>query len=305
MKKQPPISTDESAHTFDLHKLQKWMQSVISHVDGIEAGIESEQAQQEIDICSEDVEQVIKRSENLTSIERLGIYGNAYYARLMECLRESFPALEFALGRELFDDFSFGYLQRYPSESYSLGQLGNHFAQYLRETRPDAEQCQAGEVDWPDFLIDLATLEWNIEQVFDGPGAEGLSLLEVEQLGTIPDNQRSNVLLKPVPSLRIFAFQFPVNDYFTEFRKEKQPQIPPPREQFIALTRRHYVVRRLELEPLEYKLLRQILRGDTIGESIESAAATSNNDLPQLADSLHAWFQKWTEAEFFCSADLQ
>lgn len=191
--------------SFDLRQLQQWMQSVITHQHGIRAGIDSEQARGEIDISAEQVEQVIRRSQNLTSIERLEVYGNAYYARLLECLRECFPALAEALGEEVFDEFTFGYLQQYPSESYTLDRLGDHFAQHLQETRPDAIESAEGQVGWPDFLIDLATLEWNIEMVFDGPGIEDQDLLDLDQIQAISHEQWPEAVLQPVPCLRVFT----------------------------------------------------------------------------------------------------
>ncbi len=299
MEKQTAPSDNQLASAFDLRRLQKWMQAVISHSGGIETGIESEEARQEIDVSVGEVERVIERSNNLTSIERLGVYGNAYYARLMECLRESFPALVHALGEEVFDEFSFGYLQQYPSNNYSLCHLGNSFAKHLEQTRPDAQQSEAGTVDWPDFLIDLATFEWNIEQVFDGPGVEGQSLLDGEQLQTMSQERWANGILEPVPCLRILAFRFPVNDYFTRFREGKQPEIPAPGEQFVALTRRHYVVWRFELEQLEYELLQRIMQGETIGESIQAVADGIDTQQEELAGRLASWFQKWAEAGFF------
>ena len=284
---------------FDLEKLQTWMQAVISHAGGIEAGITSDEAQQAIPISVDALERVVCPSQNLTSGERLGIYGNAYFARLLECLQESFPALDYALGRDLFSEFSLGYLQRYPSQSYSLCHLGDHFAQHLEETRPDAQQRQDGHVDWPDFLIDLATLEWNIEQVFDGPGPEAKPPIDLANIEAIPENLWAEMILQPVPSLRILAFQFPVNDYYTAFRAEKNPTMPSPHQQYIALNRRQYVVRRLEIEPLEYQLLAKILAGDSIGHVIEAITLSANLEMTELARLLRTWFQKWTEAQFF------
>jgi hypothetical protein len=59
------------------------------------------------------------------------------------------------------------------------------------------------------------------------------------------------------------------------------------------------VVRRLEIEPLEYQLLTRILQGDTIGQVIEAVTLSADIELSELATSLQAWFQKWTEAHFF------
>ena len=154
-------------------------------------------------------------------------------------------------------------------------------------------------MDWPDFLIDLAALERNIEQVFDGPGSEGESPLDLAQIETIDPDSWPEMSLQPVPSLRVLAFRFPVNDYYTAFRQDESPDMPAPREQYVALNRRQYVVRRLEIEPVEYQLLTRILQGDTIGQVIEAVTLSADIELSELANSLQEWFQKWTEAHFF------
>ncbi|MEK6248829.1 MAG: DNA-binding domain-containing protein, partial [Planctomycetales bacterium] len=241
------MASNES-EPFDLRQLQKWMQTVITHESGVTSGIESREARGEIDVSAEQVEQVISRSNKLTSIERLEVYGNAYYARLLECLGECFPALVNAIGEEVFNDFAFEYLQCYPSRSYTLDRLGDHFAQHLQETRPDADENGPGEVGWPDFLIDLVTLEWNIEKIFDGPGIENEKLLDLDHIQAVSAELWPQAVLQPVPCLHVFAFRFPVNTYFTQFRNDEQPDIPPPDDQFVALNRLHYVVRRFELD---------------------------------------------------------
>jgi hypothetical protein len=87
---------------------------------------------------------------------------------------EEFPVLKHALGAEVFDAFAVGYLERYPSRSYTLFQLGANFPRFLAETRPEAGkgEGEALPVNWPDFLIDLATLELTFNEVFDGLGVE-------------------------------------------------------------------------------------------------------------------------------------
>ena len=104
------------------------------------------------------------------------------FARLLECLREEFPVLKHALTEEVFDTFAVGYLQHYPSRSYTLFDLGKNFPQYLADTSPSDDMEDGPLASWPDFLIDLATLEWTFNEVFDGPGAEGAPLLDGEAL---------------------------------------------------------------------------------------------------------------------------
>src|SRR5580692_8704657 len=165
-----------------LAQIQRWLQAVITHPDGVEAGLASSEARDQIDVASDGVEQVVEPSKRRTSVERLEIYANAYYARLLECLRDEFPALLHAAGEEVFDGLAFGYLQSYPSQSYTLADLSRQFAQYLEETRPRDEDDESGAPSWPDFMIDLVRLERCYSEIFDGPGAERLTLLRGEDL---------------------------------------------------------------------------------------------------------------------------
>ncbi len=138
-----------------LAQIQRWFQAVVTHPDGVEAGLTSPEARAEIDVSPSRIEDMVDPSKRRTSVERLEVYANAYYARLLECLRDEFPALLHAVGEEVFDGLAFGYLQSYPSRSYTLSELSRQFAQYLEETRPRDEDDASGP-SWPDFMIDLA-----------------------------------------------------------------------------------------------------------------------------------------------------
>ena len=85
-------------------------------------------------------EQVICSSERLSAQQHLAIYQRSYVARLRECMAKQFEALQYALGKELFQQFVDQYLQTYPSKSYTLIHLGKYFADFLEETRPDKNQ---------------------------------------------------------------------------------------------------------------------------------------------------------------------
>jgi hypothetical protein len=285
------------------------MQAVIMHPDGVDAGLASEVARRHLDVPPCDVERVVSRSIAQTSVERLSIYANAYYARLLECLGEEFPALKQTLGEETFDAFAFDYLQRYPSQSYTLGKLGESFARYLRETRPaaddeerqvdDSEKQDAMPADWPDFLIELATVEWTFSQVFDGPGIEGRTLLTSGQLQSIDAEEWPSARLEVVPCLKLLALRFPLNAYYTAIRRGETPEIPQAQPSWLAVTRRDFVVRRHELTERQFVLLSALAAGETIGAAIERAAALPGGNLDQFALELGDWFRDWAANDFF------
>ena len=64
-----------------LEKLQRWVQEVITHPDGVSAGVESSAAREQIEISAEQIEDVVEPSSRLSSVERLAVYGNAYFAQ--------------------------------------------------------------------------------------------------------------------------------------------------------------------------------------------------------------------------------
>lgn len=298
-------------------RLQKWFQSVVTHPDGIESGADSDAAQKLFSLSPGELEKVITRSKALTAAERLAIYANAYHVRLLECLGEIFPMLKRTLGEEAFDGLAFGYLQTYPSQSYTLNDLGRHFSRFLEETKPDAgsdsypadasdqidESIELGD-DWPDFMIDLARLEWVIYEVFDGEGVEGKTLLQTDRLLSIPQEQTPWMRLQTVPCLRLLATRFPVNDYFTAIREALEDEgvdIPAAQDSYVALTRRDYVVRRYNLSATEFELLKAIQEGETFGGAIERAVTIPGNEVESLAANLQLWFRNWTAEGFFQS----
>ena len=291
----------------DLATIQRWMQSVITHPSGIEAGIKSAEARHEIPVGPDDIESVIERSRARTSVQRLEVYGNAYFARLMDCMRDFFPATADALGEELFHQFAFEYLHHYPSHSYTLGRLPDRFVFFLEESRNEFDKrssdANINASTWSDFVIDLARLEWTIEQIFDGVGVENESLLTTEQLTRIGHACWPDARLVPVVCLRLLKSSFPVNDYFTAFRKQQKPRLPSAQSSFMALSRRDYVVRRFPLSETQFVLLSALIAGERVGTALEQAAETAP-DVQELIRELQGWFQLWASEGFFQRVEL-
>ena len=299
-----PEPADASETTPELATLQQWFQAVIMHPDGVTAGISSPAAREQIDVGPADVERVITRSQSRTSEQRLAVYANAYYARLLECLGNEFPALKEAVGDEAFESFSFGYLQEFPSTSYTLAELGRDFPKYLRESRPET----GGERPWwMDFVIDLATYERVCSEVFDAPGPEGQPELSLAELEGVPPEAWSTARLGLVKPLRLLHFRFPVHEYVTAVRGGESPSPPAAAPTWLAVSRRDYVVRRLPLTAVQFALLEALEAGHVLGDALAAAVETSlavqadtgngaGDDLEvagELATQLGGWFREW------------
>lgn len=286
----------------DLNQIQRWMQAVIMHPEGVIDGLESEAAQRELDLTPEDIEKVLTRSQALSAAERLGIYNGAYYARLLECLREEYPVFRHAVGEDSFDEFAVGYLQKYPSRSYTLNRLGANFPRYLAETCP-AEEPGTAATSWPGFLIDLAILEWTYSEVFDGSGVEGEQLLDVAELLAVPPQRWPDVRLVLVPCFRLVRLRYPVHEYYTAVRKNEEATPPVLAETFLAITRRNHVVRRYALTRPQYQLLSALAARESLAEAIGQAAVAADAPDPLAAD-LRQWFSSWAAEGFFRAIEV-
>ncbi|QJX00807.1 HvfC/BufC N-terminal domain-containing protein [Frigoriglobus tundricola] len=268
-----------------LDSLQNWFQAAITHPDGVW------QALDPVGAAS-----VLTCSKALPALDRLAVYGRAYFARLLDCLREEYAVLKVALGDEVFDAFAVEYLQRFPSQSYTLFDLGSRFPQFLRDTRP-ATNGEAGAAEWPDFLIDLAELELAFNEVFDGPGIEGKRTLDEPAIAAVSPHRLSDAHLIPAPCVRVLALKYPVHGYFAAVKRNEDASLPEPAATFLAITRQRFAVRHFELSKPAHVLLSALLRGEALGVAIEEVARGSNYE--GLEQQLGEWFRNWAAQGFF------
>jgi hypothetical protein len=132
--------------------------------------------------------------------ERINIYAQMYYVRLLEVLHEDFPQVATILGCERFDEVVRVYLACHPSTHPSLRYLGRHFAAFL-DTRPEVASLP--------FLSDLARLEWMREEVFDAPDAEPLRL---EHLQGLSADEWPDLRFQFIPAFQVLQSEWPVHE---------------------------------------------------------------------------------------------
>jgi hypothetical protein len=222
---------------FSLTQLQNWMLGMLVH---------------HVPVINEPVlvETIVNPSQRLSAVKHLEIYRHSYIARLRACMQNQFSALAYALGNELFESFADQYLNAYPSESYTLNTLGERFADFLEQTRPDADEQQ--KESWPDFMIGLAEFEYALSEIFDEKAGGNNS---------IPDNNTPDEQLSISPVLRLFHHQFPICKYYLDFTGEKKPDLPFPEESFCAVVRRDYKLGLFIIQGAQYYFLLSMQQG--------------------------------------------
>lgn len=267
------------SETRPLDELQRWFQTAVTHPG-------------ELSAVAPDLDAVVTDSSQQSAEARLAIYARSYWARLLECLREEHPVVRAAVGDEAFDALAVGYLQEHPPSSYTLAQLGERFATYLSANRPDDDFSHA--------VVELAALERNINEVFDLAGGETLGFLTSADLAAVSPENRGELRLAPLPTFRLLAFDYDVNDWFTRLRvKTEEPRLPAKQPSHVALSRREFIVRRHALTAVQAELLTALADGAMLADAIEITVDRHPAAFEELTGSLESWFAEWAAAGFF------
>ncbi|MFK8008121.1 MAG: putative DNA-binding domain-containing protein [Saprospiraceae bacterium] len=264
---------EENKMTLD--KIQSWMQGTLLNP---------------YSTSKENIESLIRPSERMEAHQHLAIYQRSYVARLRECMTKQFPALQHALGKELFQGFVDQYLQTYPSESYNLIELGKRFPQFLEETRPDKDAEE--KEDWPDFLIELAIFEYNIQIIFDKKN---------EEKYTVASEALPEESLRLVPVFYLFKFRFPINYYYQSFQKGEAPELPFEKTTWCTIYRNNYRISFQGLTAWQYRFLGLFKENKNLSHSLEKIAEESELPLAEVRKNWLVWKKKWIGSGMLCS----
>jgi hypothetical protein len=229
---------------------------------------------------------------------RLEVYRHGYFARLVECLEDDYPALRYALGAARFEALCHDFIERHPPSSPSLNHYGAPLAAYCR-TRSEA---------WCGFAAELARLEWALVEAIH---AEEGRRLDIGALARLGPEEWSRARLIPSPALRMLAFEYPVGEFYQRFVDRDDALEAPPggvplpllEWSALAVCRRDEVVWRLTLRASLAGLLERLMAGapllaalDELGSSADAGGAT--------AQELQRAFQDWVSCGLFSEVSL-
>lgn len=242
-----------------------------------------------------DASSVLTDGPKLDAIDRLGIYRYGYRARLVECLADDYPALQFALGVSSFEALCHEYIERHPSSSPSLNFFGRHMARFCREEAKGAFPLRA-------FAADLAVLEWALVEVLHARTADALA---PETLAAIPVERWTSARLPASDALRVLRFAYPVSAFFQAYKTGGEPSVPDALRAATAVYRTDMTLWRMDLTPAMATLLEGLFRGETLGEALAKLEGSlSEAEEAEAERSLMSWFREWVAAGFFARVEL-
>ena len=243
-----------------------------------------------------DAARFLTRGPKLDAADRLAIYRHGYRARLVECLADDYPALQFALGEEPFEALCHEYIERHPSSSPSLNFFGRHMARFCREG------ASRGLLAARDFAADLAALEWALVEVLHARAADALS---PEALGAIPVERWPSARLPPSDTARVLRFDYPVSAFFQRFKMGEHPTVPARARSATAVYRTDVTLWRMDLTPAMATLLESLFRGATLGDALgQLEGGLDEREAAEAERSVMLWFQEWVKGGLFARVEL-
>lgn len=239
----------------------------------------------------------IAPSPTLQSFQRIEIYNQQYWWRLLNTLHESFPFTVRLLGYFDFNQkIGFPYLIKYPPNHWSLGFLGNRLVRWCEE-----EYHQENK----QLIKEALELDWAFTFSFV---CGSLPPLTSDQL---KDSEEAEAIFSKTLYIQPFIFLFDHEYNLFHYRMVllgqdcgywKNHGLPT-----LDYTRKHfYVIYRnpnneiswKEISFGEYFILSQFQKGSTIDHVCELLEEQSPTCYETAAVNLQAWFHEWTQREW-------
>ncbi|MBV8142774.1 MAG: DUF2063 domain-containing protein, partial [Verrucomicrobia bacterium] len=199
---------------------------------------------------------------------------------------------------------------QYPSDSYTLRDLGNRLEQFLR-----------AEPHWSapreELALDMVRFEWAQVVAFDGPAHPPLTPDDI--LDTPP----SELQLRLQPYLTLLELNFAVDDFLIAIKKResdvlrgeasnamnsapkaavvrKRVRYPKREKVHLAVHRHDNLLYYKRLDQEAFAILTSLSRGITVEDAcLEAVTASKRTDVDWSAE-IKSWFDAWSALGWFC-----
>jgi hypothetical protein len=226
--------------------------------------------------------EIIEEAAPLSRHDRLDVYANAYFYRLLESLTNDYKTVHRVLGEETFHDLTAQYLMRFPSRSPNIGDLGEAFPEFIKGYSFPAP--------FP-FLHELAALERAIMECLF---THHLPALDVRSFQTKSEDAWATARFVLDPAVRLMSVQWPV-DTLWKCRERSEPlELPGAPElapRHLLLYRDDNWVRVSVVDVHSWTALHMLRSGMPLGAVCEALSKQWNQrseDLPVME-----WFSSW------------
>jgi len=260
--------------TPDLKNVQGLLYRLIVAPSGVADGLQAES-----DLPPGGLDAIVRGYGHLSAIERVDIYADMYFYRLLDCLKEDYPATLAVVGATNFHNLITGYLIAHPPSHPSVLYAGRHLAAFL-----DSHPLRA---EWP-FVADLARLERALIEVFHGPDA---SVLRADELRLVAPADWPMLVLKAHPALQLLPVRWKVTEVVRAIEEKRDWQTPEHAQCNVLVWRRNNQCYYRDVSGVELPAIRALRDGLSFAALCEliEAAAPERDPAAHLSELLERW----------------
>ncbi len=252
------------------------------------------------------VAQFIKPNKDLNSLERLAIYNQQYWIRLLDSLQDDFSGLQTILSEESFELLCVAYLAAYPSRSYSLNHLGEYLPKFILEQPELTHPC-------PQLAYEMASFEWAEIVAYDAQSRPPLKSKHLQ------DKDPAKITLQLQPYITILELDYALDDFILQMnkpidksvesnafagrtKKATERSLPVKKHIFVAVHRLDNIIYYKRLKSDQYFLLKAFKDGKTLAQACHDLIVQkgSSKNAQSLTRKLNQYFTDWMELHWFC-----
>ena len=258
--------------TPSLYDLQKWMKAILTDPRGASTALkESQEGPQEKSFEQKWIHIIV--SDETHSGERLDIYAEAYFSRILEAFSIDFPITKLILTEDPFAKLIAEYLKVYPSKEYNLNNISWAIVPFIKTYTTNSA------------LWDVVTLEKNAINSFYSPINNKIDL---NQLQALTPEHWEKIKFKLNPSFSFMESTWPLEIFWS---KEFPPSITEANSpNYYLLHRNHGTVELKSISSFQYEVLSSLKKGTPLSE-IETPESTEEN-ISQV-------FSHWVQNDYF------
>lgn len=287
--KQAPTQLFDPAVPSRLRTTQEWFGGIIGRpMDGQSNmnPISPRGLPMELEAC-----EYIAPSPTLRPAQRIELYNQQYWWRLLSIMHDSFPLLTRLFGYTDFNmTITMPYLTKYPPTHWSLSRLGILLPQWIEE---------AYEADDKELVLFSAQIDQSYQAGFNVPELPPLDATDSKDPIALLSQKlylQPHITLFHLP-YHLFAFRelfiaeggdHWIDHDFPLLETEKAPY------SFVIFRNIHNQMIWQEITTPQYHLLTLFSKGCSIEQACDRLEKKHPEHLKETMQSVHLWFQEWT-----------
>lgn len=236
----------------------------------------------------------IAPSPTMQPHQRIELYNQQYWWRLITTMHETFPLVTRLFGYHGFNqEISVPYLMKYPPKHWSLITLGKDLTKWVDENYHANDKK---------LIYDAASLDWAFNDSFI---AQQLKPLNLSNLPSSRDEENLLIItMRLQPHIYLFEWNYDLFSFRNAFLDHDPdywiendfPELPKGRPYFFVLYRNSQNnIRWKEITAAEHTLLTIFEKGATIEQACTLLENQKNSSIyDEATEHLQQWFQDWT-----------